>query len=66
MSTLDKSIIDKVINGEYDDDNPVRIVEYTNAFGALSYGLTFKGEDHDKYMKQSEYIINPKIYWEAK
>ncbi len=76
MSTFDKDFADrlKVGNGWLDGnsdnsmgDNPrcIRIVEYTNAWGKKAYGATFAGEDHTKYLRPSEFVINPAIYWEA-
>lgn len=71
MSTVDKAFADKMVacNGTMFPDDPFetpvdRIVEYTNAWGNLAYGMTFNGQDPDKYMRPSEYIIEPRIYWE--
>lgn len=71
MSTVDKAFADKVAacNGVlYPDDafeSPInRIVEYTNAWGAKAYGMTFEGQDPDKYMRPTEYVNAPKIYFE--
>lgn len=66
MGTVTKKIADAIARGEYEDDDPRRIVEYTNAWGGVAYGVTF-GRDHpDKYLNESNYIRNPKIYWEHK
>ena len=65
MSTVNKSIADRIVAGEYPEDHATRIVEYENAWGGKGYGVTFKGGDIDKYMRPSEYIRKPKIYWEA-
>jgi len=68
MATVSKELADKLVasDGYYKDDPRVyRIVEYTNAFGSgLSYGIEYSGEQ-GKYTA-SEYVINPKVYWEAK
>ncbi len=71
MGTVSKSIADKVIqhNGTYPGDEHlppyVRIVEYTNSFGSgLSYGLE-QARDLGKY-SASEFVINPRTYWERK
>lgn len=64
MGTISKKIADDVIAGLYNDDRPTRIVEYTNKWGSIAYGLTVQGEDINRYMHETEYIIKPKIYWE--
>jgi len=67
MATVSKDLADKLVaqDGYYKDDHRVlRIVEYTNVFGSgLSYGLEYKGQ-LGKYC-DSEYVINPRVYWEA-
>ena len=72
MSTNDKSFADRMVACKgvmYPDDHfepPVtRIVEYTNAWGKKAYGMTFAGQDPDKYMRESEYIVSPRIYWDV-
>lgn len=70
--TCDKSFADKLIEGrgridqEDAPDNPFaeRIVEYTNAWGGLAYGVTFTRDDQEKYLRESEFIRAPRIYWE--
>ena len=64
MGTISKEIADRVIAGEFDDDDPKRIVEYTNACGVIVYGLTCDSQDPDTYLYESKYITNPKIYWD--
>jgi hypothetical protein len=67
MATVSKDLADKLKadDGYYSDDPRVmRIVEYTNAWGAQAYGLEYK-RDLGKY-RPSQYVINPKVYWEAK
>ncbi len=71
MSTVNKEFADKVVaaNGIlYPDDAfepPItRLVKYTNAWGGEAYGMTFQGQDQDKYMRPTEYVQNPSIYWE--
>lgn len=73
MATVGKVFADCIVaaNGAlYPDDlnEPViqRIVEYTNMAGHKAYGITFTGEDQEIYMHASEYIIDPKIYFERK
>lgn len=75
MGTVNKTFADKLISskGYYGEpetwdnpDNPrcVLITEYDNAFGGVSYGLTFKGEQN-RYTA-SNYVCNPRVYWEAR
>jgi len=77
MATIDsKDFITKLIthNGWCDDedheafDNPrvSLIVEYTNAFDNLTWGVTFTGENPNKYLIETIYVKNPKIIWDAK
>lgn len=63
MSTVDKKIADDIIAGRYPEDNAIKIVEYTNAWGTLAYGVIFKGDPLNKY-KATEWIRNPRIYWQ--
>jgi len=72
MTTVDKSFADKMVacGGVMYPDDPFeppvnRIVEYTNAWGQKAYGMTFNGhQDPDKYMRPSEYVQEPRVYWE--
>lgn len=66
MSTVDKATADRIIAGAYPEDKASRIVEYTNAWGGLAYGVTFGRQPLDTYLEETEYVINPRIYWEAK
>ena len=73
MSTVDKAFADKLVtaNGQLYQDDPfeppvTRIVQYTNAWGAEAFGITFEGQDPEKYTRPSEYIGSPRIYWERK
>lgn len=63
MATVDKKIADEIAAGMYAEDRPVKIVEYDNAWGGVSYGVIFEGEPLDRY-SPSPYIMNPKTYWE--
>ena len=67
MATIHKRTADEIVacNGQYKDDPPVlRIVQYTNAWGGEAYGLEYEGQ-LGKY-SPSQYVIDPKVYWEAK
>lgn len=75
MSTVDKDFADNMVknNGFYngDDDNScgdnprcVLVTEYDNAFGGISYGVTFEGE-RNKYT-ESEFVRKPRTYWRYK
>jgi len=70
MATIDsKEIIDRLIknNGFYEDDARVyMIVEYTNAYGGITWGVTWVSDDKNrrfKYLVETEYVRNPKIIW---
>ena len=64
ISIDSKKIVDDIVKGLYADDEPTRIVEYTNAWGGIAYGVTFRHEDINKYMRPTEFVRNPRIYWE--
>lgn len=66
MATVSKHRADKLIalDGYY-ADNPrvLRIVEYDNAWGGVGYGLEY-AYNLGRY-SPSEFVRNPRIYWEA-
>ena len=68
MSTIDsKHIIDELIknNGHYEDDPQVyMIVEYTNAYGNVTWGVTWPHErNRDRYLLPTFYVRDPKVIW---
>ena len=69
MATIDsKHIIDELIasDGYYPDDPRVyAIVEYTNAYGNKTWGVTWiLDRDKEKYMLANPpYVNNPKVIW---
>ena len=66
MATVDKKLADQIkdANGYYSDDPRVqRIVEYDNAWGGVGYGLEYPGYS-GKY-SPSEFVRNPRVYWQA-
>lgn len=72
MSTVDKDFADKIVacRGVMYPNDPfeppvTRIVEYTNAWDKKAYGMTFAGQDPEKYMRPTEYVQKPRVYWEA-
>ena len=67
MGTVTREMAEEIAaaNGHYFDDPRVyRIVEYTNASGGTAYGLEYR-QDIGRY-QASEYVINPRVFWEAK
>jgi len=73
MSTINsKEIIDEIIanHGYYSDDPRVyMIVEYTNAYGNKTWGVTWINElpeRRERYLEETKYVRNPKIIWQAK
>lgn len=65
MSTVSKKIADEIIAGKYPEDGCTRIVEYDNAWGGVAYGCTFRGQNINKYMEPTDFVKNPRIYWDA-
>jgi len=72
MSTIDdKKIIDDIIkaNGYYMDDPQVyMIVEYTNAYGRVTWGVTWSNEhpkSRTRYLDETEYVRNPRVIWHS-
>ena len=78
MATIDdKGMIDQLIrdNGVYrdkegnlypDDPPAVKITQYTNAWGVVTWGVAFRGEDEWRYDEPSPFIRDPKLIWERK
>lgn len=71
MATIDsKHIIDELIenDGYYPGDPRIyMIVEYTNAYGNQTWGVTWPNErGRDRYLEETEWVRNPKIIWRAK
>lgn len=63
MATIDsQSVIDDIIAGKYPEDNCVKIVKYTNAWGAPTFGCIYAGEPLNRY-KASKFVRNPVTYW---
>ncbi len=71
MSTTSKEIADRIVACNGDPDEPwevpiERVVKYTNAWSGDAYGLTFEGQDPNTYLRETEYVKNPIIYFERK
>ena len=67
MATVDKKLADTIKDGNgyyYDDPRCMRIIEYDNAWGGVGYGLEYT-RDIGRY-SASEFVRNPRVYWEAK
>lgn len=76
MATVPKDFADNLVkhagyyNGDSDNslgDNPrcVQIIEYTNAWGGLCYGLVMEGDrDPERYLRESEFVNKPRVYWD--
>jgi hypothetical protein len=72
MATIDsRHIIDEIIrnNGFYENDPQVyMIVEYTNAYGNTTWGVTWISESkeaRERYLMQSDFVRAPKVIWRA-
>ena len=74
MATIDdRKHVDEIIaaNGQqYPEEPPVvRIVQYDNAWGGVSYGLVWQDEPQDmqyRYNIETEFVRNPRTIWERK
>lgn len=73
MATIDnKEMIDKIIrqDGFFEDDPQVyMIVEYINAYGNITWGVTWTNERVGaltRYLVETEFVREPKIIWKAK
>lgn len=64
MATISKQIADRIIAGEFPEDECSRIVRYKNAFGGFGYGSTFHNEDKERYLVETNYVQEPVIYWD--
>jgi hypothetical protein len=72
MATIDnKQLIDDLIaaDGYYEDDPRVyMIVEYTNANGNQTWGITYTNERREsrtRYLDETHYVRNPKVIWHS-
>jgi hypothetical protein len=53
--------------GERPDPDVAMIVEYTNAWGATCWGVTWVVEQPEaqrRYLQASDYVINPRLLWQ--
>lgn len=64
MSTVSLKIAEAIRTGEYADDFPARIVRYRNAWGGEAFGVTFAGQDHGRYLVETQYVQEPTIWWQ--
>ena len=62
MATVSKKIADDIIKGMYPEDKAVKIIEYDNAFGGVSYGVVFHKDNPEMY-RETDFVINPRLYW---
>lgn len=68
MATInDRAVIDKLIatNGADSPKPVIKIVEYTNFWGSICWGLIYEGQALDTYTP-TDYVINPTTIWERK
>ncbi len=72
MATIDdKDLINEIIkkDGYYLDDPRIyMIVEYTNAYGNITWGVTWCNEQYrarTRYLIETDYVKNPKIIWHS-
>lgn len=63
-----KDLVDRIVaaDGYYMDDSRVlRITEYTTVDGATAYGLEYANQVDRHMYRPSQYVNNPRVYWEA-
>lgn len=72
MSTIDSiTTIQAIIknDGYFEDDPRVyQIVQYTNAWGGITYGITWEHEPEyrrHRYENETGNVMNPQIIWRA-
>jgi hypothetical protein len=70
MATIDnKKMIDEIIanNGYYEGDPRIyMIVEYTNVYGNITWGVTWENEPaqyRERYLQETQYVNNPRVIW---
>lgn len=69
MSTVNKAIANRIIAGEFEEDNIVCIIRYENIFdGNYSYKVlteTHVRNDYDKWILDGKEaaMIDPVVYW---
>jgi hypothetical protein len=65
MGTVSRELAEEIAgnDGRYEDDPRVtKIVEYDTAWGGVAYGLEY---DYDNRYTESDFVRNPRIFWEA-
>lgn len=72
MSTIDnKQIIDEIIERDgyyFDDPRVYMIVEYINAYGKTTWGITYCTEGHSartRYLNETQYVRKPRVIWHS-
>lgn len=70
MATIDnKLIIENIMkaNGYYEGDPRIyMIVEYVNAYGKVTWGVTWINENHSartRYLEETQYVRTPRVIW---
>ena len=71
MSTVNLKTVEKVIAGEFPEDNITAIIRYENCFnGNFAYKLIFGHQDTPRYrnylLHECENLIAAEIFWESK
>lgn len=68
MSTVNKDIADRIIAGEFPEDEVKAIIRYENAFnGNYAYKLVYENQMSSTYLSyllhKCENLIDAQIYW---
>jgi hypothetical protein len=72
LATIDDpELIAEIIAGDgyyMDDPRVYMIVEYTNAYDKITWGVTWCNESiggRKRYLDETEYVRNPKVIWHS-
>lgn len=66
MSTVDKTIADRFIAGEWPEDRFEMVLSYKNAWGGVSYKLCKTKEQGKEYLENPPASMDDvRLYWES-
>lgn len=64
-TTSNRTVVDELVTkrGDQGPDEPrvIRIVQYTNTYGGISWGLVLESQPLDKYERE----LDATVYWDA-
>lgn len=65
MGSISNAIAVDVINGKYNDDKPVKVVSYLNAWDGVTVAVVFAHDNYNKY-EQSPACQDVQVIWNGK